>query len=229
MKQMFEKIKKVALLPSIHPNEKPVKDYVKNELEKFDKEINVDKFGNIYIISDSNILLSSHMDKQAPPYYQDIGDKIEGKLDDAIGVGIMLTLAEKYEFKAIFTVGEEDDLNGSYFALKNGLIPHAEKCIVIDTSPLGNPGGGPIFYTSFDYTYPSQEYLDEVFNAAKSVDVTLQPMEGPINDGVNLIKAIQNTIALEPHIEDFHTSHEISLKKDVIDTYKVIEQILETN
>ncbi|MHA1381035.1 MAG: hypothetical protein ACTSRG_21925 [Candidatus Helarchaeota archaeon] len=51
-------------------------------------------------------------------------------------------------------------------------------------------------------------------------------MDGSINDGVNLIKIIPNTVALEPHIENFHTSKEISLKKDIIDTYKLVEEYL---
>ena len=30
--------------------------------------------------------------------------------------------------------------------------------------------------------------------------------------------------ALEPHIDNYHTSEEISAKKDIMDTYRVIEQ-----
>jgi len=226
MKNLFKKIKRLALLSSIYPNEDPVREFIETELENLNKDYILDEFGNLYISSTSDILLSAHMDKQEAPNFKDLGDEIQGKLDDAVGIGIILTLAEKFDFHAFFTVGEEVGLLGSEFALENELIPDACKAIIVDTSSLGEMGKGPIFYKSFGSNLPSVEYINEIYSSAKSAGVTLQPFKGVINDGVNIIKAIPNTIALEPHIDNFHTSYEISAKKDIEDTYKVLEHIL---
>lgn len=226
MEHIFDYIQKIAKLPSIHPHEEPVRSFIKNELKGLGKMCKIDEFGNLYLLSQKKIVLSAHMDKQAPPNYVNQDDKIQGKLDDAIGIAIILTLAENLDFNAFFSVGEEVDLLGSQFALDNGLLPEVEKAIVIDTSPRGTLGKGPIFYTSFNEISPSVNYLNEIIQSAKEIGITLQPMDGSINDGVNLIKKISDTIALEPHIENFHTSEEICLKNDVIDVYRVVERYL---
>ncbi len=228
MKNIFEHIEKIANIPSIHPEEKKVRNFIINVLNSMKRDFKIDEFGNLYLLSQDNfkILLSSHMDKQAPPFFKDLGKYIQGKLDDAVGIGIILSLAQHYDFPALFSVGEEKGLKGSKYALNNNLIPKVESAIVIDTSPFGELGNGPIFYTSFDNKQPFNKFLNEIFNSAKLINVNLQPMDGSINDGVNLIKVISDTVALEPHIDNYHTSEEISAKIDIINTYKVIEQYL---
>lgn len=226
MKNLFEHIEKIANIPSIHPEEKKVRDFIISILNSIRREYKIDEFGNLYLLSQNNfkILLSSHMDKQAPPNFKDLGNFIQGKLDDAVGIGIILALAQKYEFPAFFSVGEEKGLKGSKYALDNNLIPKVESAIVIDTSPFGELENGPIFYISFEDKKPSNKFLDEIFNAANSLNIKLHPIPGFINDGVNLIKAIPDTVALEPHIDNNHTSEEIASKKDIIDIFRVIEQ-----
>ncbi|NVM05145.1 MAG: M28 family peptidase [Candidatus Helarchaeota archaeon] len=226
MKNLFKHIEKVAKIPSIYPEEKEVRDFIISVLKSFKREYKVDEIGNLYLLSqnDFKIILSAHMDKQAPPNYKDLGNCIKGKLDDAVGIGIILTLAQEFDFPAFLSIGEEDGLRGSEFALNNNLIPNVESAIVIDTSPFGELGNGPIFYTSFEDKKPSNKFLDEIFNTASSLNVKLHPIPGFINDGVNLIKAIPDTVALEPHIDNNHTTEEIASKKDIIDVFKIIQQ-----
>ncbi|MHA1379804.1 MAG: hypothetical protein ACTSRG_15645 [Candidatus Helarchaeota archaeon] len=86
---MFDYVQEIAILPSIHPNEEPVRHIIETELKSMGEKYKIDDFGNLHVLSQNMILLSAHLDKQAPPYYKDLGDKIQGKLDDALGLGII--------------------------------------------------------------------------------------------------------------------------------------------
>ncbi len=228
MDKIFKHIEQLAKIPSIHPNEEPVRKYIIEQLESMGKKYKIDAIGNLYLIPEkkSKVLLSAHMDKQADPYYKDLKTHIQGKLDDAVGIGIILALADHHEFYSFFTIGEELRQIGSNFALDRGLIPKVKKVIVIDTSPKKKMEKGPVFYTSFLDIHPYDNYIAEINNIAKSLGINLQPMPGAINDGIVLIQAIRNTIALEPHIDNYHSSMELCSKKDVIDTYRIIESFL---
>lgn len=230
MQKIFEFIEAVANLSSIYPNEKLVREFIVKQLTLMKRKYKIDKEGNLYLLpkTNSKSLLSAHMDKQAEPYYEDLGETIQGKLDDAIGIGIILALTKTYDFYAFLSIEEEKGLQGSIYALNNGLIPKVENAIIIDTSPFGELGNGPIFYTSFANRNPSDDFLNIIFNLAESMKLNLQPMDGWINDGINIIRAIPDTIALEPHIDNYHTSEEISAKKDIMDTCRIIEQFLKT-
>ena len=150
MDSIFAHIEKLALIPSIHPDEEQVRHYIITHLDKLGKRYDIDEQGNVYIKPNkpSDYLLSAHMDKQEEPFYEDDIEYIEGKLDDAVGLGVILTLAESYEFHALITVGEEITSIGAMFALEQDLIPSAKYCIVIDTSPQGKSKKGPVLYSN---------------------------------------------------------------------------------
>jgi len=225
---LFPHIKDVATRPSIHPDEGPVRAYIMSHFQQLEKIYKVDEVGNVYLHAQDNprFLLAAHMDKQAPPNYGDLGGAIQGKLDDAVGVGILLTLAETHDFEAIFTVAEERSSRGAFYAVEKKLLPDVEGIIVIDTSPKMKMGEGPIFYTSFDNIHPDSSYVELFMKTAEKLNIHIQPRPGAINDGVVFIHYNRNTIALEPHIENYHTSHEISSKQDIIDTYLLLHEIL---
>lgn len=225
---MFNHIRHIATLPSIHPNEDPVRFYISDQINLQRKVMFIDEMGNIHVRSSrsSRYLFSAHMDKQEIPCYEDMGDRIKGKLDDAVGCGILLALSEKYDMNIIFSVGEEMGSQGAQFIVKNGLLPNVDVIIVIDTSPKMKLGGGPVFYKNFAKINPEPDFIQFIKDVASSLDITLQVRPGTINDGRVFIHEIRNTIGLEPYIENYHTSEEISAKSDIIDTYKILEEIL---
>ncbi len=238
MKNLFNYIKNVAKLLSIHPNEEWVRNYIVKVLKTMEKKYKLDEFGDSYILSDkkADILLSARMDKQELPSCEDLGAEVRGKLDDAVGIGIILSLIETtakntdfygaLNFYVFLSVDEEGGLRGSQYAIENDLLPKVENAIIVDTSPLGEIGEGPIIYTSLGNRRPSIDFLDGILKVASSLEIVVHPIDGVVNDGVNISKAIPNTIAIEPHVDNFHTSNEVAAKKDVIDVYKIIEHYL---
>jgi len=228
MLNIFKHVEQIALRPSIHPEEEPVRQYIIEQLTAMKKDYTLDAMGNIHLIANqrSRYLVSAHMDKQAPPYYEDLGDFIKGKLDDAVGCGIILSLSEHYDLNAIITVGEETASIGAMFAIKRDLIPEVEGIIIIDTSPNMNMGDGLIFYTSFNGITPDPSFVEKIHLTAQKLNIRLQPMPGAINDGSVFANKYKNTIAIEPHIDNFHTAEEIASKRDIIDTYRLIETLL---
>lgn len=227
MDSIFRYIEQLALIPSIHPEEKGVREYIIEQLERLGKPYDTDKQGNLYIKpkTPSDYLLSAHMDKQAEPFYIDNIEYIEGKLDDTVGLGVILALAENYEFHALLTVGEEVGSIGAMYALEAGLIPKVKYCIVIDTSPKGEIEKGPILYSGFLGKIP-HEFVSIIKSTSEALNINVQFLPSGSNDGEIIIEEILNTIALEPHIENYHTSNEYSSKQDIMDVYNLIESLL---
>ncbi len=227
VERIFDHIEKVAKIPSVL-SEYFVREYIIKQLKLINRTYRVDKVGNVYVLpkNESKVLLSAHMDKQAKPNYYDSDSSIVGKLDDAIGIGIILALLKNNNFHGLFTIGEERGLLGSKYAVKNDLIPSGvDKAVVIDVSPRP-PKKGVQFYSSFNNKRASINLVEIVVNIAKSLNVNIQPMSGAINDGTILIRKIKDTIAFESYIDNFHSSNECCQKKEIIDIYRIVEGIL---
>lgn len=225
---LFNNIEKIAKIPSKVSNYQ-VSNYIVKKLYLYGKKYIVDKVGNIHVIPNngSQIMLSAHIDKQAGPNYIDFGSFVIGKLDDAIGVGIILALLKDYDFHALLTVGEERGFIGSRFAVKNKLISSAvNKVIVIDVSPRKTEKGVQLYF-SFRNRQASSDFIKNVADTARSVNADFRPMVmTPINDGLVLSTIIKDTIALEPYIDNYHTDHEICKKLDIVNTYKIAEGLV---
>ncbi|MHA1147806.1 MAG: hypothetical protein ACTSR8_06135 [Promethearchaeota archaeon] len=227
MDSIFTHIEQLALIPSIHPDEALVRKYIIQQLDILGKNYDIDELGNVYIKpkEPSVYLLSAHMDKQAEPFYKDDIEFIEGKLDDAVGLGVILALAESYEFHALLTIGEEVGSIGAIYAYNNGIIPCAQYCIVIDTSPKGVSEQGPVLYSGFLGKVP-YDFVSIIKSTAKTLNINVQFLPSGSNDGEIIIRQIPNTIALESHIENYHTSREYTAKQDIVDIYNILEKLL---
>ena len=139
---------------SLSGNEGQIRTVIENKLQELDIETSTDEKGNLWVRS--------------------AGDKLVGRLDDALGINMILNLfKEGYKPSALFTVEEESqqevvDSDGS-IRLVNRKLPKniynagaryaADKMIdgdtekpkvviVIDTTKLGRVGNGPLIYTS---------------------------------------------------------------------------------
>ena len=163
---------------SLSGNEGQIRTVIENKLQELDIETSTDEKGNLWVRSageQGRFLLCVHMDKigKGSPVRSE-GDKLVGRLDDALGINMILNLfKEGYKPSALFTVEEESqqevvDSDGS-IRLVNRKLPKniynagaryaADKMIdgdtekpkvviVIDTTKLGRVGNGPLIYTS---------------------------------------------------------------------------------
>ncbi len=154
--------------------------YLKKRLEDFDYNPFIDGMGNLWALSDGiggNVLLCAHMDKVGFGHGVSVEDgNIVGRLDDALGIGLIITLIESgLHPSVLFTVEEEswveDGKTGWYRNLPGGIhsagaryaveqmwqerIKKPRLIIVVDVSQSLKPGEGTFIYkSSFKFACP---------------------------------------------------------------------------
>lgn len=229
---LFETIKDVALLSSPTGEEKLVQDYVTKFVSSFFRKVEIDNAGNIWV-NRGKIYLCAHMDKKGEPgQWREESNTIQGRLDDAVGVGVVLNLLKENEsLSALFTVAEEsrdgDSSWGAQQALENmkKMAPHL--IVVVDTSPRCEMNKGPILYTSSSDVRFDDVLIQKVVHIAHKESIPLQLSEGRSNDSRIFGVAGLPTFALEPHINNYHSPDEISSKSDIINLCELIRKIIE--
>ena len=133
-----------------------MRNYLEDEAKRFGYKTKIDTVGNLWLLSNApegEILLCAHMDKVGEPKkMEEAGNKIMGRLDDALGVSIIMgSLETGLRPSVLFTVEEEIGGAGASYATKN-IYDAKEKrpklALIIDVSALEKHGVGPLVYTS---------------------------------------------------------------------------------
>ena len=172
-------IKDIEYLLSVESRsgqESGLRTVLAEKLEKLGCKTRIDEKGNLWVEShekeEGNIILNAHMDRVGPGTVRKEGDKIIGRLDDTLGISMILALLkEGYRPSMIFTVEEESveevvedgekklknrelpdgiyNAGARYAADKLWESPNKPKLLVtIDVTTIGKPGDGPTIYTS---------------------------------------------------------------------------------
>lgn len=155
---------------------------------------NIDNVGNLWGIpsddkdntAQKEIMLCAHMDKVGEPKSAEVdNDKIVGRLDDALGISVILqVLKNGFKPSVLFTVEEEGGVeiieNGKsrtdWRIASSGEYNHGARSAtqqlrsqetkprllaVIEVTKKSKPGEGPVIYTSSGSGTPgNQEYFD---------------------------------------------------------------------
>lgn len=182
-----EDIKALLSVDSVSGHEQKLRASLVNVLEKFGCTTRIDKKGNLWVEShekaEGKVLLNAHMDRVGPGDIKREGDRLVGRLDDTLGISMILSLLkEGYRPSLLFTVEEESlfetEENGQKVLkprkLQGGVYnaganhaswddfwvsPHKPRLsITIDVTSLGKLGDGPAIYTSSGLHKPGKQF-----------------------------------------------------------------------
>lgn len=180
-KKFSEYLGDLSETESLSGNENEIRTQIEEKLRQLGIETSVDEKGNLWVKSagpQGEFLLCAHMDKIGKgSRTRTEGSRITGRLDNALGISLILNLfREGYRPSALFTVEEESqrevinqeegvelisrDLPGSIY--NAGARHVADKMIdamfersqipkmviVIDVSTIGKIDNGPLIYMS---------------------------------------------------------------------------------
>ncbi|MBI4087629.1 MAG: M20/M25/M40 family metallo-hydrolase [Candidatus Liptonbacteria bacterium] len=212
-------LREFSSLDSFSGEEMAIRGRLKSILESLGMDCSVDDKGNLWAKSrDENqrrVLVCAHMDKVGRGEKAVLEkDRLRGRLDDALGLSIILQLIRKgLRPSVLFTVEEESEREveqGGQTHLEARTLPDgvynagaryaAEKLaaetdkpkliIVVDVTRMGNVGDGPIVYTSSGLKKPGKQFY---FPAAmlKKIAKIIHPKkpgvsyaEGNANDSI---------------------------------------------
>ncbi len=175
--------------------------------------------------------------RQWPKFAIERNGLVKGKLDDAIGLGIITYLNKKHpreqspDIVSVFTVQEEIGSKGAIVVSdqlkKIGIAPNRN--IVIDTTAFGKLGDGPILYKScggIDFDLRFVEELEDVAKKEKLPFKSVNPHA--FNDSAVLAFTMQDvaTLAVEVPIIGMHSALETVSSADIINTYKLLSSYL---
>ncbi len=198
--------------------ESGLRDALAEKLEKLGCETKVDEKGNLWVESrekaEGKILLNAHLDRVGSGTIKREGNKIIGRLDDTLGISVILSLLkEGYRPSIVFTVEEEsveEVVEGGEKKLKNRKLPNgiynagaryaADKLwksenkpklvVTIDVTTIGRIGDGPIVYTSSGLHTPGKQFyfrpeiIKEIAKVINPEHIGVRYVEGNANDSI---------------------------------------------
>ncbi|MCZ6655521.1 MAG: M28 family peptidase [Planctomycetota bacterium] len=230
---LFNIIQRVAVLPSETDHEDLVRTFLIDELAKSGISTEADDAGNLWA-KRGRLVFCAHMDKLGPPgKWIRQAETIQGRLDDAVGVGVVTALLKSDEsVSALFTIGEEWSESRQSFAYGATRAVRALRdldpslLIVIDTSPLCNPSRGPILYTASGDTKFDPQLVARIRSIAERMNIPLQVTEGRGNDSSIFGRNNIPTVALEVHVDNYHSASELAVIRDIELLYELCTEIV---
>jgi len=240
----WEKIKphltEVSGLESLSGNgrEEKVRNYLENEAKKLGYETKIDDVGNLWLLSDApegEILLCAHMDKVGEPQkiIEEDGEII-GRLDDALGISIIISVLETgLRPSVLFTVEEETGGAGARHATDN-IHKAKEKqpklALILDVSALEEHGAGPLIYTSSSGIPFPKLPLEAIEKIIIENGLRVKLIPGFINDSTFFARLPNQGVAtLQVHIENMHSTKETAFVSDIKETALVLETIIKNH
>jgi putative aminopeptidase FrvX len=225
---IFPIIKALSQIESPFGKEEKVRDYIIDFVKKLNKKYKVDKEGNLFVFG-SNLWLCCHMDKlDKVGEWKEFKENIQARLDDSIGLGLMLEIIKEENVSLLCTVKEEPDKSlGAKFALNKIREVKPKLIIIIDTSQYAEKGKGPILYHSSARFNFKKEIIQRIKEIAVDNNIPLQEIKkGFHNDSMVFAEAGLPTVALEIHIDSNHTDHEVASKSDILELKKLLISII---
>ena len=256
--RVFSELKAISGMESPSGQEERVRDYLRGRAADLNIQHQVDQKGNLWFLSDSpdqDVLLCAHMDKigqGAEISTETENDMVRGRLDDSLGISIILGLLQKgLRPRVLFTVEEESQKEvikggkteivdrglpggvynaGARFAaegIASGRTPKPKLIVVVDASTLGKPGDGPLIYTSSAHFRFPREPVKDVIRLLKRRNLHAQYLEGKANDAIEFSFIFnQGVMAVEISTQNLHSQNETASKKDILDASLIIETII---
>ena len=221
MEELIRNLNALSSIDSFSTHEDEIRMNLKEILKKFEMKCEVDEKGNLWGEPEKgkqkNILVSAHMDKVgAGNPVTHVGNRLKGRLDNALGLSVIIELLKNgLRPSILFTVEEESDyevVRGGLPAFEERELPDgfyhagarfaAEKltqqlekpklAIVVDVTRMGKVGDGPIIYTSSGYKKPgkqsyfSPKILKNIAKIINPLGIGANYQEGNPNDATEL-------------------------------------------
>ncbi len=262
-KFFFEKLEDLSAQESLSGEEDAIRQYLVVELQELGLEGKIDEKGNIWVESDSpegKILLCAHMDKIGEgAKARKQGGEVEGRLDDALGLSLILDVLKKgWRPSVLFTVEEESHqetkdkegktvvrwrnpnvLNaGARYAADQMIGGERKKpklVLVVECSGLGGAGKGPILYQSSkpvegkDFRSPKGPLKDLVVMFSKS-GLGIRVTEGLGNDSIEFTFVPGvGVAALEVPIDAYHSAGETASLGDIEEIREALELVMKNH
>ena len=198
--------------------ESELRDRLGQILKRFGCETKVDSKGNLWAESndkeEGSIILNAHLDRVGPGTIKRDKERLVGRLDDTLGISIILALLrEGFRPSILFTVEEEsamEVIEDGIKKLKDRELPggiynagarHAadelwasqnkpKLLITIDVTTLGKPGDGPAIYTSSGLHTPGKQFyfkpeiMKEIAKVVNPEHIGVRYVEGNANDSI---------------------------------------------
>jgi putative aminopeptidase FrvX len=163
--------------------------------------------------------------------------KMTGKLDDALGLGIITHLMRSVDPKdipdilTVFTVGEEHGFTGARYASQSisNFLKEPSRGIVIDTTAYGELGAGAAIYSTCGGVLFNPDFVSQVYDLGVKNKIPCAIVKPhTVNDSSIFENMLRSTsmLAIEPPIEGIHSGLETTTEHDVIATYKLLEAYL---
>lgn len=234
-REFLPSLKIISGLESMSGEEHLVREFLIEKAKEMNIENETDAIGNLYFKSDqpeSNIMLCAHMDKVGEAKEAVLkDDTITGRLDDALGINIILGMIKKgFRPSVLFTVQEENWFKGSQYATKqilSGKFKKPSMILVLEVSALLKQKDGPIIYVSSgEVNFPPKgiKLLDEIVRENKQ---RANFIKGWGNDSSVLAELPnQNIATLQVHVDDMHSPEETAAISDVKETADLLEVVL---
>ncbi|MBI2064582.1 MAG: hypothetical protein HYT62_00830 [Candidatus Yanofskybacteria bacterium] len=191
---LVEYLQEISGTESLSEQESILRSKLEAQLKALSYTTSVDGAGNLWGTPPDDdtanlqreIILCAHMDKVGAPRTAEVdGNKLVGRLDDALGISVILQVIKNgLRPSVLFTVEEEGGVeeivdgksktmrriassgrysNGARVASQN-LSEQERKprlLAVVEVTKKSKPGEGPVIYTSAGYGTPGkQEYFD---------------------------------------------------------------------
>ena len=221
-----------------HGRETKVRNYLEDEAKRFGYKTKIDTVGNLWLLSNApegEILLCAHMDKVGEPKkMEEAGNKIMGRLDDALGVSIIMgSLETGLRPSVLFTVEEEIGGAGASYATKN-IYDAKEKrpklALIIDVSALEKHGVGPLVYTSSGGKPFPKLPLKTIDKIVSENGLRVKLIRGFVNDSIFFARLPDQGVAtLQVHVENMHSPKEIALVDDIKEVALVLEILIKNH
>ena len=113
LETLIQDLKELSIIDSLSGHEAEIRSHLKETLEGLGLRCSIDGKGNLWVESEDDgqkdILLSAHMDKVGKGKEVVVdGERLRGRLDDTLGLSIILQLIRQgLRPSALFTVEEE--------------------------------------------------------------------------------------------------------------------------
>lgn len=216
---LIDDLKTLSSIESLSRQEAEKRNRLMEILNGLGLECSIDEKGNLWAESEDknqkNILLCAHLDQVGAGKEVALeGDRLKGRLDDALGLSIILQLIKQgLRPSVLFTVEEESEIEiekDGKILLKRRELPDgiynagaryaAEKLanqkdkpkvvIVVDVTRMGRVGDGPIVYTSSGLKRPGKQFhfppemLKNIFEIISPAKPGVSYLEGNANDSI---------------------------------------------
>ncbi len=255
-----EELIHLSSIDSFSTEEGKLREYLIERAVEMGIKTETDEKGNLWFLSDQpegEIMLCAHMDKVGKGVEIEVeGDNVKGRLDDALGISVILSLfKDGLRPSALFTVeeesqqekeGEDGQMKMLWRKMKGGIYNAGARqaadeiflgqksipklIIIVDVSKSDEKGGGPLVYTSsMHFRFPNSS-LKSIRKILADKGISAKYLDGQANDSIEFtFRPLKGVAAVEIHVDDMHTEHEVANVQDIVALHDALKEIIENH